>query len=206
MSKALKVILQGGGEHARVVLDCLLDTGAEVVGVYDPAYTGALFGVPQLGVYDPEANEGALQVIAIGDNDVRKRVAQRGGHGFAKAIHCSAIVSRFASIGNGSMILHKAVVQAQSRIGNHVIINTGAQVDHDCMIRDYVHLAPGVILCGTVTVGEGAFIGAGAIVIPGKTIGAWATVGAGAVVTRDIPDHAVAMGNPARIIKSSLKA
>lgn len=201
MSKESKIILQGGGEHARVVLDCLLDNGVEVLGLFDPVHTGELFGVPHLGKYDPKSHKGALQLIAIGDNSVRRRVVLRGGHKFAKAIHRSAIVSEFASVGVGTMVLHRAVVQAQAKIGKHVIINTGAQVDHDCVIGDFVHLAPGVILCGTVTVDEGAFIGAGAIVIPGKKIGAWATVGAGAVVTEDIPDHAVAVGNPARVVK-----
>jgi len=46
---------------------------------------------------------------------------------------------------------------------------------------------------------EGASIGAGAVVLPGVTIGRWAMVGAGAVVTRDVPDHAIVAGNPARL-------
>ena len=201
MSKGLKVILQGGGEHARVVVDCLLDCGVTVSGIYDPALGGDLFGVPQRGAYDPMKDRDALAIIAIGDNQVRKKVAQNTMHGITNAIHGSAIVSRFATVGVGNMIFHRAIVQAQSSLGNHIIVNTGAQVDHDCAIADYVHLAPGVILCGTVTVGEGAFIGSGAIVLPGKKIGAWAKVGAGAVVTRDIPDFAIAMGNPARVVK-----
>jgi UDP-2-acetamido-3-amino-2,3-dideoxy-glucuronate N-acetyltransferase len=47
-------------------------------------------------------------------------------------------------------------------------------------------------------VGYGASIGAGAIILPGLRIGAWALVGAGSVVTRDVPDHAIVVGNPAR--------
>jgi acetyltransferase EpsM len=58
-----------------------------------------------------------------------------------------------------------------------------------------------VVLCGTVKVGEGTLIGARAIVIPGKKIGKWVTIGAGSVVVKDIPDYAVAVGNPARVIK-----
>lgn len=201
MSEGPKIILQGGGGHARVVLDCLLSAGSRVVGIYDPAYSGELMAVPQRGVYDPNAEPDALAIIAIGDNLVRKKVVQRSKHGFANAIHGTAIVSKFASCGVGNMILHRAVLQAQSSIGNHVIVNTGAQVDHDCRIADFVHLAPGVILCGNVTIGEGAFVGAGAVVLPGRTIGAWATIGSGGVVTRDIPDFAVALGNPARVVK-----
>ncbi|MBL0744009.1 acetyltransferase [Chryseolinea sp. Jin1] len=195
------MILQGGGEHARVVLDCLLAQGATVLALFDPKYSGTLFGVPQRGAYDRSFHPNALALVAIGDNGVRKRVVQNTVHGFTSAVHPSVIFSPFAELGAGSMILHGAIVQAQARIGNHVIVNTGARVDHDCVIGDYVHLAPGVILCGTVQIGEGAFIGAGATIIPGKKVGAWATVGAGAVVIEDVPDYGVAVGNPARVIK-----
>jgi sugar O-acyltransferase (sialic acid O-acetyltransferase NeuD family) len=196
-----KIIIQGGGEHARVVLDCLLAQGADVLGLFDPKYTGSLFGVPQRGSYDPFFAPEARAVVAIGDNIVRKKVAGITTHAFTNAIHPSATISRFASFGVGSMILHGAIIQAQARVGDHVIINTGTQVDHDCVIGNFVHLAPKVVLCGTVQVGEGTFIGASATVIPGKKIGAWAIIGAGAVVISDVPDGAVVVGNPAKIIR-----
>jgi sugar O-acyltransferase (sialic acid O-acetyltransferase NeuD family) len=195
------MILHGGGEHARVVLDCLLAQGKSVSAVFDPKYSGQLFGVPFLQSYDPDFDPQAKAIVSIGDNKVRKKVAAITKHTFGKAIHHSAIISVFAETGEGSMILHGTIIQAQTKIGKHVIVNTGAQVDHDCVIGDFVHLGPGAILCGTVEVGEGSFVGAGAVVIPGKKIGAWVTIGAGAVVRQDLPDFAVAVGNPARIIK-----
>lgn len=196
-----KIIVQGGGQHARVVLDCMLSQDVNVVALFDPTYTGHLFGIPQRGKYDPGFEPDAAAIVAIGDNAVRKRVVENTKHKFANTIHGSVIFSPYAVMGVGNMVLHGVIVQAQTTIGNHVIINTGAQVDHDCVVKDYVHLAPGVILCGNVHIGEGAFVGAGAIIIPGRRIGAWATVGAGAVVVEDIPDHAVAVGNPAKVIK-----
>jgi sugar O-acyltransferase (sialic acid O-acetyltransferase NeuD family) len=197
----MKIILHGSGEHARVVLDCLLENNQLVVALFDPKYTESLFGVPQKGAYDPSFEPEAKAIIAIGDNQIRKKVSKFTRHDYTNAIHSSAVISKRAVIGSGNMILHGTVIQAQTVIGNHVIVNTGAQIDHDCKIEDFVHIAPGVILCGTVEIGEGTFVGAGAVVIPGKKIGAWATVGAGAVVIGDIPDYAVAVGNPARIIK-----
>jgi sugar O-acyltransferase (sialic acid O-acetyltransferase NeuD family) len=196
-----KVILQGGGEHARVVLDCLLSMGAHVIGIFDPKYSGDLFGVPQLGKYKPDFSPDAHAIVAIGDNPIRKKVASSTLHRFTNAIHSSVIKSRFVSMGTGNMVLHGAIIQAQAKVGNHCILNTGSRVDHDCALSDFVHLGPGVTLCGCVSVGEGAFVGAGSIVIPGKKIGAWATVGAGSVVISDIPDYAVAVGNPAKVIK-----
>jgi len=194
-----KIILQGGGEHARVVLDCLLTSNHSVIGLFDPKYKGELMGIPQLGVYNPKFETDAHAIVAIGDNQIRKRVVDSTQHPFTNVIHTSCIISSTVNMGIGNMILHGTIIQAQTTLGNHVIVNTGAQVDHDCVIEDFVHLAPGCILCGTVEIGEGALIGAGAIVLPGKKIGAWATIGAGSVVIKDIPDYAVAFGNPATI-------
>lgn len=196
-----KTILIGGGQHAQVVLDCLLACGVDVIGLFDPAKLDTLFGVPQRGDYDPSFELTARAIIAIGDNAARKRVSERVMHRFTNAIHHSVVFSPFASVGTGNMILHGAIVQAMAKIGNHVIVNTGAQVDHDCVIGDFAHIAPRVTLCGGVTVGEGTLVGAGATVAPGVSIGKWATIGAGAVTIDDIPDYAVAVGNPARVIK-----
>jgi len=195
-----RVILHGGGEHARVVLDSLLSQPVEVLGIFDPKYSGELFGVKQLGTYDPNFDPVAKAIVSIGDNLLRKKATETMRHLFTSCVHSSAIVSSRATHGHGCMILHGSIVQALSKIGNHVILNTGVQIDHDCIIGDYVHVAPGAILCGAVQVGEGTLIGAGAIILPGRKIGKWATVGAGAVVTGDVPDDTTVAGNPARVL------
>jgi sugar O-acyltransferase (sialic acid O-acetyltransferase NeuD family) len=196
------IILHGGGEHARVVLDCARAQGHSVISIYDPKYSdGDLYGVSYRGEYAPQLDPGAYAVIAIGENSLRKKVVQRTAHPFANVIHPSACISPYSQIETGNMLLHGSIIQSGARIFNHVIVNTGAQVDHDCELQDYVHIGPGVILCGNVQIGEGAFVGAGSVVIPGKRIGAWAIVGAGSVVISDIPAYAVAVGNPARVIK-----
>jgi len=199
--KGIQIILQGGGEHAKVVLDGLLSQGIEVLALFDPKYTGELFGVPQRGVYDPDFAPDAKAIIAIGNNAVRKKVTSITTHAFTNAIHSSCIVSKYIELGEGNMILQGAIVQAQTKIGNHVIVNTAASVDHDCILDDYVHIAPRAVLCGRVCVGEGTLIGAGAVILPGIRIGAWATIGAGAVVTKDVKDGVMVVGNPGRIVK-----
>jgi len=196
--KIPSIIIQGGGEHAKVVLDGLLDMGMNVLALFDPKYTGTLLGIPQRGNYDPTFAPEAKAIIAIGNNAVRKKVAAITQHEGMNFIHPSATVSSRVTLGQGVMIMHAAVVQIHATIGHHVIINSSASVDHDAVIGDYVHIAPRAVLCGRVTVGEGALIGAGAVILPGITIGAWATVGAGAIVTKDVQDGVVVVGNPAR--------
>jgi len=63
------------------------------------------------------------------------------------------------------------------------------------------HFAPGATLCGLVSVGEAAMVGTSATILPRMKIGRGAIIGAGAVVTKDVPDYAVVLGNPARVIR-----
>jgi sugar O-acyltransferase (sialic acid O-acetyltransferase NeuD family) len=199
-----KIIIHGGGGHAKVVADCLLAQEKKIIAFIDPKCADAVLGIPCFPDYDPTFETDAQTIIAIGNNAARKKLHERIVHSFDNAIHPSAVISTLASMGVGNMILHHAVIQAGAVLGNHVIINTGAQVDHDCHIDDFVHIAPRAVLCGNVTVGQGALVGAGAVITPGRKIGHWATVGAGAVVIQDVPERAVVVGNPARIIKYDL--
>ena len=64
-----------------------------------------------------------------------------------------------------------------------------------------MHVAPGVNLAGNVLLADGVFLGIGSAVITGKRVGEWTTVGAGGVVVTDLPDHAVAAGVPAKVMR-----
>lgn len=195
-----KVILLGAGEHAKVLLDCLMAQGMVVECVVDPKVVGDWHGIASQKEYAGERWPDCHALVPIGDNRARKTIAERCVHHFSRSADPSAVISPKAKLGAGSMVMQGAIVQTFANIGRHVIVNTGASVDHDCKIEDFVHLAPRSILCGRVQIGEGALIGAGAMVLPGVTIGKWSVVGAGSVVTRDVPDESTVVGNPARII------
>lgn len=120
-------------------------------------------------------------IVAVGDNEHRRKEVERIGGPFTWAFHPSAIIPDGTAVGNGTVICAGAVIQPDVRIGKHVIINTGATVDHDCVIEDYAHIAPGVHLCGGVHVGEGALVGVGSCAVPGAKIPAWSLVKAGSV-------------------------
>ena len=84
---------------------------------------------------------------------------------YLTAIHPKSIVSNYAKIGEGSVVMAGAIINSDSVIGKHCIINTGAVIEHDCILEDFVHVSPNASLAGSVLVGEGTHIGIGAIVI-----------------------------------------
>lgn len=117
------------------------------------------------------------RVIAIGDNRVRKEVADKvSRHLWDCAIHIRAIIDPGAEIGCGTVILEGAIIQTGVKIGKHCIINAGAVVCHDCVLEDFVHIAPGAHLCGNVHIGEGTLVGVGVGIAPNTVIPAWSLV------------------------------
>ena len=116
-------------------------------------------------------------IIGVGDNKARKREAERHPERqYGVAVHPTAFVSPFASIGEGTVVMAGAVIQPHARIGKHCIVNTLASVDHHSVIGDYVHIAPGAHLCGNVKVGEGSLVGVGTGVAPNTSLPAWSII------------------------------
>jgi len=194
-------ILIGGSGHARVVMSVIEAQQHNVVAIYDAnPEIKAVDGIFNEGEYNIEKFPAAKVLVAIGENQTRKKLALTVQHSFGTAVHPTAQYDRLSTIDEGTVIMHNAVVQRGTRIGKHCIINTKASVDHDCSLGDFVHIAPGATLCGNVFVGEGSLIGTGAIVLPNIRIGKNVVVGAGAVVHKDIPDSALIMGVPGKQI------
>ena len=190
--------LFGASGHSKVVMDILNANRVNVEVLYDDApHSKEIHGVRVADAKEVQV-EGPL-IVSIGSNQSRKFVAERYYVDFAKAIHPSAMVSPSVKISLGTVVMQGAIIQSDVKIGRHCIINSGASVDHECCIGDFVHISPHATLCGNVHIGEGSLIGAGAIIIPGIKVGKWCTIGAGSVVIRDIPDGAIAYGNPCKI-------
>lgn len=204
---ASKILLYGASGHGKVIIECAESNAIKVNGIFDDnSQAEKLLNCPIVGSYDSKKYPELPLIISIGNNLIRKQVSQKVTHRPFTTIHTSAVISPSSLIGEGSVILHGSIVQASAKIGKHCIINTGATIDHDCAIEDFVHVSPQATLCGNVKIGEGTHIGAGATVIQGINIGKWATIGAGAVVVEDIPDYAIAVGCPAKIIKYQKQA
>ena len=194
------MILFGASMHSEVILDLLFLNNISVEKILDDhPVNEELYGVP---IVKNEGNiEGHEALISIGNNGVRKIIAEKYHLDYVSAFHPKSVISRFSKIGKGTVVMANCVINAGAIIGDHVIINTASIIEHDCEIEDFAHISPNATLAGNVKIGEGTHVGIGACIIPGITIGKWCTIGAGTVITKNIPDNSVVVGNPGRIIK-----
>jgi acetyltransferase-like isoleucine patch superfamily enzyme len=133
-----------------------------------------------------------------------------------------AQVREYARLGAQCIVGKGAYIDFGVAIGDKVKIQNGAYLYHGVTVEDGVFIGPGVCFTndrlpraitpegalksdadwevGATLVRYGASVGAGAIVLPGVVIGRFALVGAGAVVTKNVPDHGLVVGSPARLI------
>lgn len=197
------LVIIGGGGHGISVFEAVRSLGQfNVIGFIDNHAKAALsrFGVKYLGTdcdlhkiirSQTSAAIGLGQIespeprIAIGEMLVKRKIL------LPPIIAASATVSQLSAIGRGSVVLHKALVNADSRIGAFNIINSSAVIEHGVCTEDYVHVAPGAIILGDVNIGTGSFIGAGAIVREGVKVGNRCLIGAGTFIHKDVSDDQV---------------
>ena len=193
--------LFGASGHGKVVKEIVEANGQQVEAfVDDNPNINTLCGKEVLH----GENDLSPMIVCVGDNIIRKKVVERLHCVFGIAIHPTAIISKTANIGEGTVVMAGAVINADAIIGKHCIINTGATIDHDCVIGDYCHIAPGVNVSGGTHIGEGTWIGVGSSLIQCLNIGNSCMIGAGSVLVTDIPDNVIAFGNPCKVKKKNL--
>lgn len=91
--------------------------------------------------------------------------------------------------------------EAMVTIGDDCFIGPNVSIYTACHSTDPVERNTRMEWAEPVTIGDNVWIGGDVVILPGVTIGSGVTIGAGSVVTRDIPPHTVAAGNPCRVIK-----
>lgn len=171
-----KLILIGGGGHCASCIDVIeQEDKFEIAGIVDRDISnGSLFGYPLLGSDDDlrefrSSYDFALITIGqIKTPSIRIRLfelVKSLGYTLPAVVSPRAYVSKYALIGEGTIVMHDALVNARATIGRNCIINTKALVEHDAVVEDNCHISTATTINGGTIVKNGTFVGSNAVTI-----------------------------------------
>lgn len=200
-----RLAIIGAGGHAQVVAESAELSGWNYIELFDDnlfkkevSHVWPITG--KINSLYSRTSEFDGFIVAIGNNKIRLKLSQEllaQGLNLVSIIHPSAVVSRYAEIGPGTVLFAGSIVNHGAKIGIASIINTAATIDHDCVLGKGVHVSPGAHLAGEVIVGNHSWIGIGAVVRQQIVISSEVIVGAGAAVVKNIPMQKTVAGVPA---------
>lgn len=209
------LILIGGGGHCKSVIEVAESAGYEIKGILDmPDEVGkeVLPGHKVIGTDDeiPQYVEECDFIITVGfiKNPALRiklynKVKAAGGR-LATIIASTAHVSKYAELGEGTVIMHQVFVNAGAKIGDNCIINTFVNIEHDAEVGNQCHISTGTMVNGECKIGESCFIGSQSVCANCIEIASDIIVGAGSVVRKSIRVKGIYAGNPA-ILKIKAK-
>ena len=220
-TRGKKIAIFGTSGFAREVFDIAFDvgyrefvfiSGKKVLDTFSGSFLG--YQIIDEAKIPFLVSNGFEFAIGIGDNKIRKRIAQKYPNlKYVNLLHKTATFGhsqkKLIEEKQGNIIAAGVRITNNVEIGNFCIFNLNCTIGHDCVIEDFVNVAPGANISGNVYLSEGAFIGTNAAVLQGKSaeekliIGKFAVVGAGAVVAKNVPHNVIVVGVPAKPLSNN---
>ncbi len=211
MSKQ-QIILIGGGGHCKSVIDIIeAENKFQIQGILDvkEKIGTEISGYKIIGT-DNEIEhfqtKGLNFIITIGqikNADIRRDLYNRLKKINAKmpvVISPYAYVSKNALLGEGTVIMHHALVNAGVTISVNCIINNKALIEHDSVIGSHCHISTAATINGDCNIGEGSFIGSNSVIIQGINVGKNCLIAAGSTLICNSVDNIMMAGSPAKMI------
>ena len=189
-----EIILIGGGGHCKSVIDVIeQESQFVIVGIVDkPELIGTdVLGYPVIGSNaDLESlvkiyTYALVTVGQIRSPEARIKLfdlAKKAGFSLPRIISSRAYASNHTVIGDGTVVMHDAFINAGVSIGDNCIINSKALIEHDCKVSNHCHISTNAVINGGVTIEEGCFIGSGATTNNSITIKKNSFIKAGSIV------------------------
>jgi len=194
---ARPILLLGAGGHARACIDVIeqqnLFAVSSLVGRSDEV-GGTVLGYPVLGTDDdlPRLLRGhSHALIAVGQiktAEPRIRLFDslvQAGCTVPVIVSPRAYVSRHATLGAGTIVMHGAIVNAGAVVGRNCIINSQSLVEHDAIIGDHCHIATAAAINSGARIGSATFIGSNSCVRQRVGIGEGCVIGMGQRILTD---------------------
>ena len=165
------IILIGGGGHCKSVIDVIeKEKKYKIAGIIDkPELLGAkVLGYKVIGSdlnLDTLVKKSKYALVTIGHIKSSKarirlfKLAKKAGFILPTIISPTSYISKYSKIGEGTIVMHHAIVNANTFIGNNCIINSKALIEHDCSILNHCHISTNSTINGGVKIGSKCFIG-----------------------------------------------
>jgi len=195
-----EIVLIGGGGHCKSCIDVIEQEGKyEIAGIvevpekmqhkiFEYDVIAADSDLPDLiADYDSFLITTGQIKSAAKRKDLFERLKGLGAE-FPAITSPLAYISRPAMIGEGTIVMHHAVINAGAKVGKNCIINTKALIEHDAVIGDHCHISTGAIVNGGVSVGEKTFLGSNTTTREYIEIGKESVIGCNVKVMKNVPD------------------
>jgi sugar O-acyltransferase (sialic acid O-acetyltransferase NeuD family) len=211
MNKSRQLVIVGASGFGLEVFFLAERLGMTIKGFLDDdgaANGRQVLGVPVLGlVSDWSAFADCAFVVAVGNPRLRQKIVAKmrksGAPEFATLVDPSAIVApHHVTLGKGCIICAGAIMTTQISLAEHVIVNLNSTIGHETVIGNFVTIAPLVAVSGKVTLGDLVEVGTNSCIRQGLTMAPGAMLGMGGVLTKDAPENAIMVGNPATLLRT----
>jgi len=200
MKNKLKIILFGAGGHALSAIDVIEKTKKFKILFIVDKFEGLLGKYKvykenkNIDHYKKYTNKVFISIGQIKDSNPRKILYERlikKKYILPKIISPFSYVSNTAKIGNGTIVMHHALINSSAQIGENCIINSKTLVEHGVKVEDNCHLSTGSIINGDCYIKKNSFVGSNSTIIQGVTIGEKSIIGAGKIVKVNLKNKSV---------------
>lgn len=206
-------VIIGAGTQGQIYASYLIEAGVNIIGFLDDdesLYKKDILNLPVLGKYQDLftakfKNQIQNVYCPIGNNAIRVEylsTLKKEGYGTPSFIHPSVSVGPDVILGEAIYMLVGNIIMPHTSIGNYIMVNMASTIAHHVILEDGVFMSSGVNIGAMINVKRKAYIGMGVTAMTGiKYIGENSLIGAGTVLIKDVPDNAVMVGNPGRVLR-----
>ena len=216
-----KILIWGAGSFGEEILDCLdeinfIKPTYECIGFLDDdkkKWARKLRGISVLGSLSVSKNFPDAQLISALTNNKnfweRETLfsnIKKNPNQFETIIHPSAVISKTASIGAGTVISSNVTIGPNTKIGNYVVVLSNSVINHDVRVKNYSIITSGVNISGNTTVGSCCYLGSGSTIRENITIEDCCLIGMGSIILTNVSKNSVMVGNPAKKIRAVVES
>ncbi len=200
------ILRSGGGGHCKACIDVIEQEGKyQIVGIIDLIEKARekILGYSIIGTDDDlpelikEYQNALITVGQIKSANSRKNIYEK-----LKKLNARlpvlksplSYVSKHATLLDGTIVMHHAIVNAEVKVGRNCIINSNALVEHESTIGDFCHISTSASINGQVNIGKECFVGSGSTIVNNITITDKVIIPAGKTVYKSISKHGIYLG------------